>query len=254
MRIIIVMTYLDRQYQLTKTLDSIKRTVHKDFEIIIVDDQSLKHPSIGSYPFPIDVYRTRNKRWIDGSPAYNQGIFEALKRNPDIIILQNAECYHVGDVLSYAERVTDSSYISFACFNLSRAFTFREHDISWLIANYNVPAGDNENNAWLNHKIIRPMGYHWCSAITAKNMRILNGFDERFSDGYWYEDDELLERIKHLGLKIEITNRPFVVHQWHERGYIPQNKNKLIEVNKKLFDIVRESDQVRAIHKFTKDV
>jgi GT2 family glycosyltransferase len=253
MRIIIVMTYYDRQYQLDKTLYSIGQTKHKDFEVIIVDDCSPVPPKIGLSAFPIKVLKTKNKQWIDGSPAYNLGIYEALKRKADIIILQNAECYHVGDVLSYTENVTDKNYISFGCFSLSKQWTFRQHDLSWIIANSNRPAGDNENDAWFNHRNIRSMGYHWCSAITSDNMRKLNGFDERLSDGYWYEDDEFLARVRMLGLNVEVTDNPFVVHQWHERGYVPENKSRFIDINKNLFELIQQSGNPVAVHRFTKD-
>jgi glycosyltransferase involved in cell wall biosynthesis len=254
MRIAVVMTYYDRQLQLNRTLKTIAKTRHNDFEVIIVDDCSPETPVIDFHDFKITVLRTENKQWIDGSPAYNLGIREALKNKADIIILQNAECYHYGDIIRYAnDQITEDNYLSFACYNLSREWTLRGHDLSWIVTNHNVPACDNEGNAWLNHSLIRPMPYHWCSAITAKNMRLLNGFDERFSDGYWYEDDELLARIRMLGLNVNIVDSPFVVHQWHERNYVPENRNELIEKNRMLFEQVKKGN-FRAEHRFTKDV
>lgn len=254
MKIVLVMTYFDRQYQLDRTLKYIAKTRHKDFEIIIVDDCSMVVPDT-SIDLPIEVYRTTNKRWIDGSPAYNIGINEALKKGADIIILQNAECYHYGDVIRYAnDWITEKNYISFACYNLSKEWTFRGHDLSWIITYFNNHAVDNENNAWLNHSIIRPMGYHWCAAITADNMRKLNGFDERFSDGYCFEDDELLARVRKLGLKVDIIDSPFVVHQWHDRNYVPANWDELFQVNKNLYDQVQKEESIKAVHKFTPDV
>jgi glycosyltransferase involved in cell wall biosynthesis len=252
MKIAIVMTYFNRQYQLDQTLRTISKTNQKDIEVIIVDDCSDVAPNIGSSDFPITVYRTENKKWLDGSPAYNLGIFHAIKKKPDIIILQNAETYHVGDVIDYASRVTNDSYISFGCYNLSKGDTFKEHNITEIIKN-NARAVDNEANAWLNHKTIRPMGYHWCSAITTQNMIRLNGFDEGFSDGYCFEDDELLARVRMLGLKVEITDYPFVVHQWHDRNYVPANWSPLYRKNKDQYDrLVAENNHV-AKHYITPD-
>jgi len=251
MKVVIVMTYYDRQYQLQKTLKSFSQTAHDDFEVIIVDDCSPDKPNIGINDFPIEVYRTKDKRWISGAPPYNLGIFHALQKNPDVIIIQNAETYHVGDVISYATTVTNDTYISFGCYNLSKEWTFREHDLSWIVANYNNYAVDNDQNAWLNHKTIRPMGYQWCSAITVDNIRKLNGFDERFSKGYCFEDDELLARIKMLKLNIEITDSPFVVHQWHDRNYVPANWQHLYDMNKLRFEWIRNTCNYRASHSFT---
>lgn len=267
MKICIVITYFDRQFQLEKTLKSFAKTEHKDFEVIIVDDCSLVPPIMGVHDFPIEVYRTKDKKWLDGSPTYNLGILKAFQKNPDVIIIQNAETYHVGDVISYASTVTDKNYISFACYNLSKEDTFRIHyqnfalgnifreipNINDIINKNNNHAVNNDDNAWLNHKVIRPMGYHWCSAITANNMRKLNGFNENFSDGYCFEDDEFLARVRMLGLEVEITDSPFVVHQWHNRNYVPKNWNQLFQINKKLFEQVQRSNNPVAIHKFTKD-
>lgn len=253
MKIFIVMTYFQRQYQLDVTLHTISKTAHQDIEVVIVDDCSNCPPHPGVSDIPITVLKTINKQWIDGSPAYNIGIDYALRHGADIIILQNAETYHVGDIVSYAKRITDKNYISFACYNLSRLFTFREHDISWLIENRGGHAVNNEDDAWLNHRTIRPMGYHWCSAITAANMYRLNGFDERMAEGYCFEDDELLARVLMLGLKIEITERPFVVHQWHDRNYVPANWNELFKLNRSVCDLIQHEQNPRAFHKFTPD-
>jgi len=253
MKIVIVMTYFERQHQLDVTLKSIARTSFSDIELVIVDDCSKTPFNIGFSSFPIHLLKTTNKRWIDGSPAYNIGIQKALNLGADIIILQNAETYHVGDVVAYASTVTDENYISFGCYNLSREFTFREHDISWLITHRGGHAVDNERDAWLNHKTIRQMGYHWCSAITRKNMLLLNGFDERFCDGYCFEDDEFLARVRMLNLRVEITDYPFVVHQWHDRNYVPKDWDKLFALNRSILDLVRFEGNPYAFHKFTPD-
>lgn len=253
MKIFIVMTYFQRQYQLDVMLRSIAKTAHRDLEIVIVDDCSNQPPYVGVSDIPITILQTENKRWIDGSPAYNIGIDYALRHGADIIILQNAETYHVGDIVEYASHVTDKDYISFACYNLSHEFTFRPHDITWLVANHGGHAINNEDNAWLNHGTIRRMGYHWCAAITAANMYRLNGFDERMAEGYCFEDDEFLARVVMLGLKIEITERPYVVHQWHDRNYVPGNWHELFKLNQSVCDLIRFEKNPYAYHKFTPD-
>jgi glycosyltransferase involved in cell wall biosynthesis len=252
MKVIIVMTYFERQRQLNQTLKSIK-SEHKDFEVVIVDDCSRVEPAFVMQDFPITLIKMKNKQWIDGSPAYNAGILYTLSKDPDVIILQNAETYHVGDIIKYATTVTDQTYISFACYNLSKETTKKHHDINEVIKQNNNHAVNNEDNAWLNHKTIRQMGYHWCSAITAANIRKLNGFDERFSEGYCFEDDEFLARVKMLGLKVEITSEPFVVHQWHSRSYVPSNWQELYNRNRRLFEQIRDGNNPVAIHNFTEN-
>ncbi|HBE42009.1 MAG TPA: hypothetical protein DDW27_12545 [Bacteroidales bacterium] len=253
-RISIVMTFYQRQYQLNKTLLSIAKSNHKDFEVIIVDDCSTDDIILPEVPFKVTVIKIQDKQWTNPEPAYNTGIIEALKSNPDIIILQNAENYHEGDVLSYAERVNDKSYISFGCYSLGESETFSDHDIMSVIAQNDRTAVENGQNAWYNHPVHRPIGYDFCSAITARNLRKLNGYDERFSNGYAYGDDNLLSRVKKMGLKIEITASPFVVHQWHYSRQQLQNQEELAERNRNLFLELDKETNIRAKHIYTPDL
>jgi glycosyltransferase involved in cell wall biosynthesis len=253
-KIVIVMTYFDRPVQLKKTLKSIAESEYKNFEVVIVDDCSSKPPEIGLTPFPVTVLTTCLKGWTNPEPAYNKGLLFALTMNPEVIILQNAECYHWGDVISRASEVTDESYISFGCYSLNEETTFRPHNICQEIELNNIGASRDGQNAWYNHPLLRPMGYDFCSAITAKNMKILNGYDERFSFGCGFGDDYLLERIKMLKLKIEITDNPIVVHQWHYNTYVPANKSQLVENNRRLLGELLRNPKPRAEHLFTQNL
>src|SRR5665648_266203 len=106
MKIFVVLTYFQRQFQLNKTLQSIAKTKHDNFEVIIVDDNSTDDIMLPLVLYPITVIKTKDKTWTDRDIPANIGFAEALKRGADIIISQNAECYHVGDVLEYAETVS----------------------------------------------------------------------------------------------------------------------------------------------------
>src|ERR1035437_7092801 len=123
--IAIAMTYLDRQAQLNKTLESFRQYDPKDFFVVIVDDGSPEDIILPELPFEVTVLKTYNKTWSQGDPAWNCGFKIALEQNPEIIILQNAECYHSGDILNYAKRVTDESHISFGCYSLSQGDAFK---------------------------------------------------------------------------------------------------------------------------------
>lgn len=244
-KIAIVMTYFNRQYQLDRTLLSLSLSKYKNFEVIVVDDSSDTPPKIGKHPYPVTVLRTKNKTWNNPEPAYNIGIDFALKSNPDIIILQNAECYHVGDVISYASGVTEELYITFGCYSIDQQKTFNKLDGDILFTNNKGASHDGEN-AWYNHPVYRPVAYEFCAAITANNIRLLNGYDERLSFGCGYGDDYLLYRIRLLCLKVEITQKPFVVHQWHYNIAVPPNKADLVATNKMLFDNLKRKMQIKA--------
>lgn len=222
--ITLVLAYYDRQYQLNKTLLSYTKSAYKDFNVIIVDDASPNDIVLPELPFPVDVIKLKDKTWYSQVIPFNVGFAEALKRNPDIILITEPECMLIGDVISYATRVTDKTYISFGCFKINKEVTMGDYDLEALAMKNKfiitqTPEGDWDQsvNAWGNHPTIDPVAFHYCCAITTKNLIKLNGFDERLANGVSFEDDYLVRQVKNLGLEIEITEYPFVVHQWHEQ-------------------------------------
>jgi GT2 family glycosyltransferase len=237
--IAIVCTYFNRQEQLLKTLKSFEQYDPNEFRVVIVDDWSDEDIKLPDTMFEVVVLKMYNKSWSQADPAYNIGLYYALLKYPEIVIIQNAECYHVGDILSYARRITDQTYISFGCYSQSK-------DGIDII---NRGASFGGESAWYNHPEYRPVGYHFCSAITADNLIKLNGFDERFSFGTGYDDDYLLHQIKCLGLKVEITAEPYVVHQWHK-----QMMGKDYTGNEALYKKLIKENNYRAEHLLTVDL
>ncbi len=89
---------------------------------------------------------------------------------------------------------------------------------------------------WFNHSKYRPAYYHFCAGITKRNLDLLGGFDERYAFGTAYEDDEFVQRIKRLGLRMMIIDDISVIHQWHVGfQYLYPNANENIARNKALF-------------------
>lgn len=218
------MTSYNRDELLGKTIESFGQYYDKDFLIFVDKD-----------PDPKDYFNS--------GIAFNRCFIEALRYDPDIIIIQNAECYHAGDILSYAEKnLTDENYISFGCYSLPK-----ESPLPPVIM-FNEGASHDGQSAWYNHPIYRPVGYHFCSAITSENLKKINGFDERFKDGKDYEDNYLLFQIRKLGLRIEITSEPFVYHQWH---YM---KERLGPSNFDLYKELTRSGVYRAVHLINSDL
>jgi glycosyltransferase involved in cell wall biosynthesis len=253
-KIVIVMTYFERPHQLGVTLKSIAQSKYNNFEVIIVDDGSRGVLNLPPQPYPVTVLRTVNKDWTNPEPAYNMGLYAGMLKNPDIFMLQNAECYHVGDVVSKAAEVTDYNYISFGCFSIDERNTFNPHDIVAAMMANPIGASYDGQNAWYNHPVYRPKGYDFCSAITTNNMVRLNGYDEHLAYGCGYGDDYLLARIKMLGLRVDITECPLVVHQWHYGGQPPANKAKLVEHNRMLYETLVQRGETRAFHLVTRDL
>lgn len=200
---VIVMAYHDRKPQLLNTLSSIKGV---DEVVIVNDSEPLELPE---YDFEITIIQVKNKTWINPGVNFNIGFNYAVK-NHRAIIIQNPECYHVGDIVgTVREKLSSSNYLSFACYSLGK-----EEGIDFRNFN-NRTAVSNGDSAWYNHSKYRPEALHFCCAISAKNLKKINGFDENFADGLGYEDNYFVHQIKTLGLKIEFIDNPFVLHQYH---------------------------------------
>ena len=246
----IVMAYCNRKRQLAYTLLSIQKSKFKDIEIIIVDDCSNEENRIGEFtqimPFklmPITIIRLNPKdRWyINPCIPFNIGIKQAKGK---IIVLQNPECLHVHDNLSYiAENVNDSNYISLGAYALDKIKTeqmqiaFDDNRLPEFFKE--LPNVAYEPTSWYNHSIYRPGYYHFCSAMTLKNMNKLNGFDERYASGIGYDDNEIIARIRRMGLNVIIEDNHCVIHQFHEAIYdnMPEYL-PLMNINKELFSRV----------------
>ena len=225
MRIVIVLTAYNRETLLQKTLESFSQYDPYEFTVIIERDEDRP-----------------GKTWSNSCIAFNRGFTRALELEPDIVIFQNAECYHAGDLLRYAkEHLTNDNYIAFPCYSLAKDDTLPP------VINNRCAAFDGDS-AWYNHPVYRPVGYHFCAAITADNLRRLNGFDERFMYGKDYEDNFLLHQIQELGLKIDIPESPYVYHQWH---YSSPRKGRS---NESLYKQLTQNEGYRAVHLITPDL
>jgi len=240
--ITIVILYWNRKEQLLRTLESFCQSKHENFNVLIIDNNSPEPLTLNSYPFEIRILRIKGQSYIS---AHNYGFYYTLKyMHPDKIIMQHAEIFHNGDVISYSDRVTDKTYISFACYSLGSFETPYNYEIKNKCMTF-----DGES-AWYNHPLYRPRFTHFCSAITSENLKKLNGFDERFCNGIWYDDDYFLLQIRRLGLEIELCTEPFVFHQYHEIKMTDRNK---ININYAVFNSL-QNENYKAKHLLTPDL
>lgn len=230
----IVTTYHNRKNLFINTLESLNQSEIQDYEIIAVDDTSSPEHRIEDltdiYP-KLRVIRVEKeeKWWVNPCINFNKGFKEA---KGEIIVMQNPECKHMGDVLKVASQIEKNEYYSFACYSIDEETTNNKKE---LIINNRAPRRDGEL-AWYNHSVYRPKGYHFCSVINKENLDKLKGFDERYAEGIAYDDDEFIHRVRVLGLQIKIIDYPFVIHQWHQSvNYSHLDAENLIKRNRDLF-------------------
>jgi hypothetical protein len=262
-KITLLVNHFERFKQLRRTLKSIHNSSYKNLFVVILDHNS---PSFTDnivdleelYPEYLFLQKPKpTDNWYSSIVSYNWGINYILKyEKPDIIMIQDAECYHEGDVITKASEITDGEYLSFAAFSTDEQTFLRddfENVIKDIALNSKEGVWGNGVNAWYNHPIYRGVGYGFCCAITTDNMCKLNGFDERYMDGVAYGDDDWIRRIKKLGLKIEIPTDPFVVHQWHyDKNY--SINGTLLEKNRDIYNEISNTEPgYKAKHLITKD-
>lgn len=233
----IVTAYYNRKDLFYRTIKSITKSKFKDIEFIAVDDGSDPEHRIeelvDEFPF-LRVIRIdpKDKWYVNCCVPFNMAIREA---KGDIIVLQNPECLHVGDVLTYInEHVNDSNYISISAYGLDKETTevIDELPDDLILKLPQRPYMGYRTLGWYNHSKFRPEAWHFCSAMTRNNMGKLNGFDERYANGVACDDSEFLLRIQRLGLKIRITEDVSVIHQYHPSSCTLPNEAQLWEKNK----------------------
>lgn len=249
MKVIIVITYFERFFQLCKTLESIRS--YSDCDIIVMDDHSEVPLSLEEHG--VEVITTRKKRWdcVAAIPA-NRGLQRAIDKAADAVIIQGAECYHIGAIVEHVRnRLTEKNYLSYGCYSIDKEATFQ----SWNGVTLDRGAKSNGENGWYNHPSLRPNGYHWCSVATTKNWIKLNGFDERYSEGIAMGDENLIQRVKLLGLEVKIPAYPYVVHQWHYSGnYVDPHAPENLKKYKRNQDLLKGISGFRAMHTKTEDL
>ena len=248
----IVFSYINRLKQTLNTLNSFQQYYGKyDFEVVIVDDCSDENEKLDKYitqfPFPI-IYKyidiSEKLDRINPSVPYNIG-FKMSKGQ--IVLIQNPECYHIGDLLEYiSKNLSDTDYFTFSCFTgnskeLSDELILsplKVNDLEFLNRNKNTGDGKLNGLNWYNHPLARPSKYHFCSAIYRSKLNLIAGFDEEYKDGHSYDDDDFILQIEYnLKLQIQIVEPKFgfVIHQFHERSSFHNSFTSKLEKNKQLY-------------------
>lgn len=185
-KVSIVMAYYNRLDQIQTTLDSINNSVMKDdIEVIIVDDASddaqLLKLLIYKYGFHIKLctIKKSDKSWINPCIPYNIGFQHA---SGDIIIIQNPEICHIGDVVKYiSDNINDNTYMVFSVY----ASPSHQHnsDLKKLIGQ----SGD------IYEKFIQRINYHMYTFD-------YKYYVDKYVDIHEYDYDQALEHWKTIGI------------------------------------------------------
>jgi glycosyltransferase involved in cell wall biosynthesis len=227
----IVMPYYNRRELLLNTLKSIEHSKGEyPIEIVIVDDGSNKEHTINDIS---DIFPTLNinlivqKRslnaWRGPTIAYNIG-FAAAKG--DVIMINCAEGFHAGNIIDYVfQNFKEKSYMSFSAYagDPKVTETLTKWDGKERINNV-IEKIKPLNNEWHSHSSNYTL-IPYCAAINMEDMKILSGYDEQFEMGIGYDDYEFVDRVKNLGLDLQLIDVPFCIHQWHKPVLYTNKRN-----------------------------
>jgi len=142
-----------------------------NYEVVVVDDASDENERIEDlkslYP-ELRVFRITPEQKgfrLNPSVVYNNGFAMA---EGSIIIIQNPENLHVGNVLkSVEENIEDGKYLTYGCYSATKEQTEKfskaksQKEILEIINPlFSGPFKGIFQNGWYNHSIYRPAEYH----------------------------------------------------------------------------------------------
>jgi len=261
------MAYYNRRTLLIKTLESITNTTYSNFEIVVVDDASIDSQRITDLPglFPklnikIIQIDKKDKWWVNPCIPNNIG-FEIA--SGDVVIIQNPECLHMGDILSYtAENILINKYIVFGCYAVDYPKTYQINSVhgsdtksilNIISPTIDVPLDVSPTlDRWYQHSEYSARELNFCTAITRQDLKDLGGFDEAYAYGQCYDDTDFIRRIRRKGMYIDMVDNLFVVHQCH--GYDSHSNKKLLDLNENLFIATENSDVFCVNNKHSKEL
>lgn len=231
----IVIPYYNRINLLKWTLQSIYENKNNNFEVIIVDDASDDNEElyILSTQYQnlniVSINKKEKGNRTNPSVPFNRGISLA---KGEIIILQNPESYHVGNIIDYVDNnLKIDDYFIFSAYNLHN----EKNNIDFInlqkktLKSIELLPRLKSHLVWYQHPVHRNLKYHFCSAIYKKNIDIIGGFDEVYGEGVCFDDEDLFFKIEQIGkfniVCLDPIKSPFVVNMYHP----PSSSNAILD-------------------------
>jgi hypothetical protein len=203
--ITIVMTSSNRSEQTYFTLKTIANSIYKNVQIIIVDDSDKDPISVDrlkEFPFYIDfiVINRKNKEWVNPCVNYNIG-FSYIKGSK--IIIQNAEVFHIGDIISFVNETVVLNH--YYVFDVKSSLNYDTNKILYETPNITTEIYNNQSlfSGWYQHKSVNKK-FHYLTALSTETFSKIKEFSYDHTMGIAYDDDDFLLKI--INEKINIIN------------------------------------------------
>ncbi len=214
----IIVPYYKRLSQIEQTFNSFKNFGYENFEVVVIldtknsgEDVLALSEVIMKYSFPVKVIRN-DKASFNPARSFNLGV-EASEGK--YLVLTNPECRHDSNVLDGLRKefaVNQKAYVICACMSLGPDGNF----VEWY-----------QHSAYSNRKL------HFCSSIAKENYIKIGGFDEQYTEGIAYEDDDFVKKVEHSNLQIVLRDDLVTSHLHHSRDGL---NSELSEKNRMLFN------------------
>ena len=227
MKLTIVTAYHNRKELFLNTYHRLNNHPLRDlFEIVVVNDgsdeeHSLEHLNLDIVLITIDK---KDKKWINPCVPFNIGLTYFDKINSDIVIIQNPECIHVGDIISEALKIKPNEYIVFGCYSVGKNTDINNFEF------VNSGVTRDGTDGWYQHSKYRNHMLHFCSALRKEDLVF---FDQEYKDGIGYDDNDFLLQIQRKGMNIKCIDDPYVIHQYH--GTTNYSNRELVKKNYDLY-------------------
>ena len=219
----IVMTSSNRSKQTYYTLQSIANSQYKNVQVVLVDD-SVSDPidakQLETYPFVIDFVRILSdiKTWANPCVNYNIG-FQFVEGG--YVIIQNAEVFHVGDVISCCALILNNSV--YCVFDVRQSAGYDTNELFYKSSTFDTSIYGNHsyfgNGHWYQSAEDNNRALHFLSGMSRSVFNKIGGFSYDYSLGDSYDDDDLILKIHSLGIKIVSASHKLVncggIHLYH---------------------------------------
>ena len=231
----IIMAYFNRKEQIILTLNQFQRlyAYKYNFEVVIVNDCSDENEKlsdiVNNYSFKIKYIELKDKTWINSVVPLNVAILN-ISHDVDIVIFQNPEIFHCGNIFEHVKNIKEDEYFVYPVFSspsyeknnyLKQLFKKNcDNYLNEFINKIDKRHFENKSSqGWLQHINFNNRQLNFLSAISKSNLDKVGGLCNEMKDGFWYDDDEFLLRIKKVANCISIdSNKLIGIHQRHSGG------------------------------------
>ena len=267
-KISIVMGYINRLKQLEITIQTIMQSKHINYEIIIVNDGEENIDFlIEKYNVDMKIINNYLNKSVNPCMSYNLGIKNATG---EIIIIQNPECCHIGDVLTVTNvTLKQNDHLTFSAFYLDNyeknnklydILLENKNNNFWSLCkikkllNFTLDYKQNNlpknTNGWVSHHFYNKNHLHFCIAMYKSDLLKINCFSDEYQNGICFDDDDLVRKTicnnfnrQYFCIAPYPESYPslaefstFVIHQHHDHfSYGDENIMKGWNINKNIF-------------------